>query len=311
MKRFRWALFSAVVIALFAVATVRAQVDDLFGTPNAAQGGEPKAEPIPVDDLFDAPGVSTPSRQNPAVQTPAAESDPFGPGKSAPEPAPVPYVPVQPTIQRVPDEPNNLCKCEGDTNLAAIAKIESALSSPLSRSGLDFEDTPLMEVVDQIQSEYEIPIQIDMAALDENGIGSDEPVSTNLQGISLRSALRLLLKPLQLVYVIDNEVLVITTRDDADSRIKVCVYDVRDLIDAPPAVALSELTNVITASISPDSWAESSGKGSIRSYPPNLLVIAQPQGVHEQVQDLLKRMRQMRQRPNTPGKPLPTPVPTR
>jgi hypothetical protein len=87
---------------------------------------------------------------------------------------------------------------------------------------------------------------------------------------------------------------------------------VRDLIDGQPAIALSELTNVITASINSDSWAESGhGKGSIRSYPPNLLIISQPQGVHEQIQDLLKRMRQMRQPPSTPAKTTPLPVPKR
>jgi hypothetical protein len=316
MKSIKWALCGAAVFALCAAAMVRAQVDDLFGTPDAAQGGEAEttpASPSPVEDLFGEPAASPKRNQNQPAQAPAAENDPFGPSTSRPATAPVPYEPVQPTMQRVPDEANNnFCRCEGESNLAAVTMIEQTLSTPLSRVGVDFADTPLQEVADYFQAEYKIPIQIDAAALDENGIGVDAPVSINLQGISLRSALRLILKPLQLVYVIDNEVLVITTSEDADRRLKVCVYDVRDLIDGQPAIALSELTNVITASISSDSWVESGrGQGSIRSYPPNLLVIAQPQGVHEQIQDLLKRMRQMRQRTNAPAKTTPTPVPAR
>jgi hypothetical protein len=295
---------------------VRAQVDDLFGDANDAHSVDPKSDtsptsPTPVDDLFGTPVLSRKSNQNAPAPTPAAENDFFGPATPAPAPAPDPTGPDHTTMQRVPGEPNDqLCKCEGDTNLAAISKIERALSTPLSRSGLDFADTPLEEVINFLQDQYEIPMQIDSAALDEHGISVDEPVTISLRNVSLRSALRLMLKQLQLTAVVDNEVLVITTSEDADTRIKVCVYDVRDLIDGQAQIALSELTDVITSCVSPESWAESR-RGSIRSYPPNLLVIAQPQRVHEQIQGLLKRMRQMRQRPSAPAKAAPTPVTTR
>ena len=109
-------------------------------------------------------------------------------------------------------------------------RIESALRSPLRGTGLDFTDTPLEEVVNLLQDDYDIPIQIDVPALDEIGIAPDEPVTINLHGVSLRSALRLMLKNLQLTYIIQDEVLMITTPEAADQELVVKVYPVADLV---------------------------------------------------------------------------------
>jgi hypothetical protein len=158
-----------------------------------------------------------------------------------------------------------------------------------------------------LQDEYDIPIQIDTAALDEQGVSGDEPVNINVHNISLGSALRLMLKPIELTSMIEDEVLLITTPTEVEGRIKTCVYDVRDLIDANPSAALKQLTDVVTSCVSSESWEGSRGRGSIRPFPPNLLVISQSRPVHEQIQDLLKRMRQMRQAPRQkPTMPTPT-----
>ena len=52
----------------------------------------------------------------------------------------------------------------------------------------------------------------------EEGIDENTPVTKNLKGISLRSALKLLLDELQLKYVIHNEVLLITSPTKAESE---------------------------------------------------------------------------------------------
>ncbi|HEX3600008.1 MAG TPA: hypothetical protein VHU84_07680 [Lacipirellulaceae bacterium] len=109
-------------------------------------------------------------------------------------------------------------------------KIEKALRSPLIPTGLDFVETPLKDVVTQLQDDYKIPIQIDTAALDEIGVNADEPVSVNLHNVSLRSALRLMLKNLQLTYIIRDEVLMITTPQAAEANLVVKVYPVADLV---------------------------------------------------------------------------------
>jgi hypothetical protein len=112
----------------------------------------------------------------------------------------------------------------------AEQRIDAALRAPLRPNGIDVTDTPLEEVVGILQEDYGIPIQIDVPALEAIGLDPSEPVSVNLHNISLRSALRLMLKQLQLTYIIQDEVLMITTPEEAESQLIVKVYPVADLV---------------------------------------------------------------------------------
>ncbi|HEY3391839.1 MAG TPA: hypothetical protein VGK58_03980 [Lacipirellulaceae bacterium] len=121
----------------------------------------------------------------------------------------------------------------------AEQRIERALRDPLESAGLEFTDTSLEEVVAFIQESYNIPVQLDAAALEEEGIDPQEPVNVSLRGISLRSALRILLKNLGLTYIIRDEVLLITSTTEADSALVVKVYPVADLVLPIDATLLS------------------------------------------------------------------------
>ena len=109
----------------------------------------------------------------------------------------------------------------------AEQRIMEALQEPTK---VDFVDTPLSECIDYLKTLHKINIEFDKKALDDAGIGTDTPVTRNLQGITLRSALRLILKELGLTYVIQNEVLLITTPEDAGTRLSTRVYPVADLV---------------------------------------------------------------------------------
>lgn len=80
-----------------------------------------------------------------------------------------------------------------------------------------FADKPLFEVVDYLQQRHKINIQLDGKALDDAGVGSDVPITRSVKGITLRSALRLLLDQLDLTYVVHNGVLMITTKIEAEN----------------------------------------------------------------------------------------------
>ncbi|MGD9648158.1 MAG: hypothetical protein AB7U73_20780, partial [Pirellulales bacterium] len=95
---------------------------------------------------------------------------------------------------------------------------------------LDFVETPLTEVVQYLEDLHKIQIELDIAALDEAGIPPDTPITRNLSGISLRSALRLILSEHDLTYIIDNEVLMITTTEEAQNKLVTKVYPVADLV---------------------------------------------------------------------------------
>jgi len=105
--------------------------------------------------------------------------------------------------------------------------IREAMKSPTL---LDFIETPLSEVVDYLKKYHKIEIQLDKKALDDLGVSSDTPITISLQGVSLRSALRLLLKQHQLTYVIQDEVLLITSPEEAENRLVTKVYPVADLV---------------------------------------------------------------------------------
>jgi len=191
--------------------------------------------------------------------------------------------------------PTDFCQCVGEDDSPAVARIESALRAPLHSSGIDYADVPLQEIVDQLQGEYSIPIKLNKPALEEAGIGSDSPVTIQLHNISLRSALRLTLKPLGLTYVIQNEVLLITTREDAEADLKICVYDARKIIDDPNGKNVESLVETIQSCVASDTWAENGGgNAEIRPLPSGLIVVSQTQAAHQEIRDLLTTLRKMR-----------------
>ncbi len=88
----------------------------------------------------------------------------------------------------------------------------------------------MQDAVDYLKDLHSIEIQLDTKALEEAGIGSDTPVTRTLKGISLRSALRLMLGAMDLTYVIKDEVLLITTTDVASNELVTKAYPVADLV---------------------------------------------------------------------------------
>ncbi len=93
-----------------------------------------------------------------------------------------------------------------------------------------FVDTPLSEAIGFLSDFHDITIMLDEPALTEEGLGTDEPINLDVAGITLRSALRIMLEPLQLTYVIEDEVMKITTQVKADEKLTTRVYPVGDLV---------------------------------------------------------------------------------
>jgi hypothetical protein len=82
-------------------------------------------------------------------------------------------------------------------------------------------------------------------------------------------------------YTVKNEVLLITSKDDADAHLNTRVYDIRPLRPMEP----DALMKVIQKTVRPETWNEQGGPGTIESLP-GCLVISQTQRVHEEIVDL-------------------------
>lgn len=133
----------------------------------------------------------------------------------------------------------------------AEMKIRKAMQEP---TVLEFIETPLIDVIDFLEDQHGIQIELATTALDAVGIGSDTPITRDLKGVTLRSALKLMLKELELTYIIDGGVLQITTPEYAEASVVTRVYNVGDLLGEKRSVdELAEVMTIATATHSHDS----------------------------------------------------------
>jgi hypothetical protein len=139
-------------------------------------------------------------------------------------------------------------------------------------------------------------MRLDRPALDEAGIGADSPVTVSLHNISLRSALKLTLRSLQLTWIIQDEVLLITTRAEADKHFDTCVYNVQGLVDDSDPKSVKALIDVIYGCVQTDTWGvNGGGEAEVRPLPSGLLVVSHTPAVQEEVSTLLNKVRKMRE----------------
>ena len=155
----------------------------------------------------------------------------------------------------------------------ATLKIEQELSESTT---LEFIETPLADVMHFLMDLHGIEIQLEERALDDVGIGSDTPVTRNLKGISLRSALNLMLEDLALTYVIRDEVLLITTPEQAKRVECVQVYDVQPLLDEE--YGIDELIDILNQAVD--------NEPSIKKFR-GLLIVRANLRQHQQLRKLL------------------------
>jgi hypothetical protein len=94
---------------------------------------------------------------------------------------------------------------------------------------VDWLDKPLEAALNDLEELHGIDIWINKQALQDEGVGTDQQVTLRLKGTPLRSCLKLLLEPLGLVYVIEDQVMKITTVSALQHRTVTRVYPVGDL----------------------------------------------------------------------------------
>ena len=106
-------------------------------------------------------------------------------------------------------------------------RIEKSLTREVS---LHFENTPINEVVKHLMTLADVNIHIDKAGLEEEGVETSTPVTIDVDGIQLKSALNLMLEPLRLGYTIRNDVLQITSQIKRAGELTPVTYPVQDLV---------------------------------------------------------------------------------
>lgn len=173
---------------------------------------------------------------------------------------------------------------------AAEENIYAALDNPQGVD-LQFVEIPLSDAMRVLADSYQITILIDRASLEAEGVPTDEPLNIVLSGVTLRSALHLMLEPLGLTAVVADEVLKVTTRKSAGTTRITRIYDLRSVADQR---LRNELPDMLRELVAPESWT-SPGTG-IRPIGPDALAVTQTLLVHEQIEPFLGQVRTIAQR---------------
>lgn len=174
----------------------------------------------------------------------------------------------------------------------ASASEERILAAFEQPTELSFHETPLQAAVDFLNDKHAIEIQIDVKALADGGMKADTPVNCGVRGVSLRSALRLLLSRIDLTFCVQDEVLFITTKEVADATVVTRTYPVADLT---PGDRYDGLIDAITKNVAPQTWDEVGGPGSLSPVKASKsLVVSQTQDVQDKVLQLLRSLRAAR-----------------
>jgi hypothetical protein len=179
---------------------------------------------------------------------------------------------------------------------AAAAEPPSEIEKVLdAKTEVDFSETPLEQVAAFLSDRCKINVSLDKKTLEQEGLGTDTPVTFKMSGIPLRSALTILLRDLDLVWTVRDKTLEITSRDALDGRFSPRVYAVSDLTSNSTG-----LRDLIIAVLEPQSWDVFGGPGSIvadRAQGKESLVVRQTEPVHRQVAAFLADLRTVAQQP--------------
>lgn len=181
--------------------------------------------------------------------------------------------------------------------------VERAFRKALARrASVDWKKTPLRDVVAFIRRRTRANVLPDRLALNDANVHGDTLVSLVAEDISLRSILQLVLRQLDLAWTVSDEVVWITTPEQAESRLTTRLYPVGDLKGRQTAGAdksdlrneYSGLKDAICSTVAASTWDDAGGPGGVaplRLRGVDVLVVSQTSAVHEKIEDLLRQLR--------------------
>ncbi|QDV41921.1 hypothetical protein Enr13x_17640 [Stieleria neptunia] len=174
---------------------------------------------------------------------------------------------------RKPQPPQARMHNEAEQRINAVLNDETSIT---------FIQTPLQEAMQTLSAQHNIPIVIDLRALEEIGLDDEVGVTIDLKNVTLRAALRLTLRDLELTYLIKDEVMQITTVEAAEDNLILAMYVLPDNL----AAKADQVIKVMTATVVPDIW-ESLGGPSTAMAIDHVLVISTTSDVQHRAEKFL------------------------
>ncbi|WP_459558492.1 hypothetical protein [Lacunimicrobium album] len=166
-------------------------------------------------------------------------------------------------------------------------RIAERLREPISAK---FHNTPLVDAIARIQKESGINF-----AFDEKEVGDEfreQVLDIELSGISLQSALKIILVKYDFGYIVSNEILSITTQEKAESKNYFRIYDVSSLepdVFGAVFVVVDELTAFQDQTLGTAAVVGPNGFKAV-SVGQDKLVIRAKLETHREIEDLLRQL---------------------
>lgn len=167
---------------------------------------------------------------------------------------------------------------------SAEAAIVEKLTKPTT---VEFLDLPLEDCLTFLKDYHNLNVWLDRAALTDEGVALDQPITLKLAGVSLESILHLMLQPVQLEWIIQDEVLKITTASWTNKHPETRTYNVQNLIEGGHTPV--ELMASITKCVAPGSWTGKDATAAI-AHTGGVLVVRQSQPIHGEIARLLEEL---------------------
>lgn len=258
---------------------------------STARAGKPLPNNAESDNPFNDNGLDDLFRDNTDINPFAAEDvedDLFG------------DAPAKPADNKLDEEADPFADGDGGTKSDGQADDESLKVQNARKiiemldercKQIDFIDTSLQDAIQIIREQNDnMNVVLDEASLDLAGIDSETPITLNLNDVSLRSALRLMLRGLDLTFEVRDEVLLVTSIEESEMLLSAVVTPVHDMLNKEnPIASANSLIKSITNAATPDSWECVGGPATISYYQGNLIVAHTQQG-HEAVAELLQKL---------------------
>ena len=156
---------------------------------------------------------------------------------------------------------------------------QSLAQAMQANSKLEFTQTPLRDVVASLQSVHNLPVYLDAPSLDEFGVSTDTPVTFKSNGQTLGQSLDVIGKPIKLTWLIEYDVVYITTLEKADSMLQARIYQLKD------PMAAVRVQKHITRKIRPYSWEAVAGPAATAVHG-KYLIVSQQRKTHEEISQL-------------------------
>jgi beta-lactamase regulating signal transducer with metallopeptidase domain len=165
---------------------------------------------------------------------------------------------------------------------------------------ISFEGVGLADVIAFLRDVSDANVFVNWKALEAASIDRNAPVTVQMKNVKFSKVLDTVLQSVgagqtRLAYFFDNNVLTITTADDASKETVTRVYDLHDFAPGDPKARYADLFKAIVDTCCPDSWKDNGGSVGVLREVDGLLVVVQTEENQRLVKELLAKMRKVRQ----------------